>query len=898
MVEAQFALGVFSKEDAAIMSLAHNLSAFDEKFALEGLTFDDVLILPAASSVLPRDVSTQTRLTRTIRINIPLMSAAMDTVTEARLAIALAREGGIGIIHRNLSIEDQAQEVDKVKRSESGMITDPVTMGPAASLREALASMQRFHISGIPITEDGRLVGILTNRDIRFETDLDRPVAELMTRDHLITVPVGTTLEQARDSLHRYKIEKLPVVDEQGMLRGLITMKDIQKKILYPNAAKDAFGRLRVGAAIGVGPDTDARCAALIEKGVDVLVADTSHGHSHLVIETVARIKDRFGKQVQLVAGNVATGVGTEALIQAGADAVKVGIGPGCLAAGTRVLMADATYKNIEDVKPGDRVINMNGEPVTVVNAWCTGVREVMALRHTASYRETVVTPDHRFYIGDLNTVAPSTIASRGYVAMLEKPTRLGATKYGWKQIGAIQQDVCLLPKHITFELPQSFTINLREFAIRQELQLARYRTEIPASYELGYVFGAFLGDGHAFIAPSRNSEQGGVSWYFGPQEEAIAAKLIRCLKEATGVDVTPTPGGKVVNIHFYSLQWARLFAQFGKRHEKHLPTRYLCLDPRYLQGLLDGLLDSDGHIDQGGRLCFRNTSPQLAELFNILCFLVKGSFPNCETVQPSAGGLQGTSDDQCRESYRSRLNVTHEKRHSSDFQLVKVLDHRSLGVAVPVYDIEIDCPTHSFIADNAIVHNSICTTRVIAGVGVPQITAIYECARVAHQYGVPIIGDGGIQYSGDIAKAIAAGADTVMLGSLLAGVDESPGDLIISHGERYKDYRAMGSVAAMKQRSYSKDRYFQDDTVDESHLIAEGIEARVPYKGMLGPLVYQLVGGLRQSMGYTGCGTIAEMQEKTRFVRITGAGLRESHPHDVFITKEAPNYGLKHSRD
>lgn len=495
--------------------MAHD---FAQKFAFEGLTFDDVLIIPAASSVLPREASTVTRLTRTISINIPILSAAMDTVTEARLAIALAREGGIGIIHRNLSIEDQAEEVDKVKRSESGMITDPITLEPYQPLSEALAVMKRFHISGIPVTENGKLVGILTNRDIRFETGVDRPIAELMTREHLITVPVGTTLEQAAASLHRYKIEKLPVVDEHGMLKGLITMKDIQKKILYPNAAKDEFGRLRVGAAVGVSPDTNDRCAALIEEGVDVLVVDTSHAHSHMVIETVAQVKDRFGKKVQLIAGNVVTAEATEALIQAGVDGVKVGVGPG-----------------------------------------------------------------------------------------------------------------------------------------------------------------------------------------------------------------------------------------------------------------------------------------------------------------------------------------------------------------------------------------SICTTRVIAGVGMPQITAIHDCASVARKYGVPVIGDGGIQYSGDIAKAIAAGADTVMLGSLLAGVDESPGELLISQGERFKDYRGMGSVAAMKKRSYSKDRYFQSDIIEESQVIAEGIEARVPYKGLLGPLVFQLIGGLRQSMGYAGCATIAEMQEKTRFVRITGAGLRESHPHDVQITKEAPNYyGVK----
>ncbi|HET9919553.1 MAG TPA: IMP dehydrogenase [Ktedonobacteraceae bacterium] len=496
------------------MSLARTPGSFENKFAGEGLTFDDVLIIPAASSVLPRDVSTQTRFTRTINLNIPLVSAAMDTVTEARLAVALAREGGIGIIHRNLSIEDQAQEVDKVKRSESGMITDPITLAPDALLREALTAMERFHISGIPVTGHGRLVGILTNRDIRFEINLDRPISELMTRDHLVTVPVGTTLEEAHESLRRYKIEKLPVVDEHGMLKGLITIKDIQKKILYPGAAKDEYGRLRVGAAVGVGPDTGNRCGALVEEGVDVLVVDTSHAHSRMVIETVAHVKDLFGKQVQLVAGNVVTAEATEALIEAGVDAVKVGIGAG-----------------------------------------------------------------------------------------------------------------------------------------------------------------------------------------------------------------------------------------------------------------------------------------------------------------------------------------------------------------------------------------SICTTRVIAGVGVPQITAVYECAQVARAHGVPIIADGGIQYSGDIAKAIAAGADTVMLGSLFSGVDESPGELIISHGERFKDYRGMGSIAAMKQRSYSKDRYFQENTKDESQLIAEGIEARVPYKGMLGPLVHQLVGGLRQSMGYAGAATIPDMQQHTQFVRITNAGLRESHPHDVIQTRTQPNY-------
>ena len=866
-------------------------SEWQEKFGKEGLTFDDVLLQPAESSVLPGDVSTATHLTAEITLSAPILSAAMDTVTEARLAIALAREGGLGVIHRNLSVEDQAGEVDKVKRSESGMITDPITLSPDDPLRAAEEALNKYHISGIPITENGLLVGILTNRDMRFETDYERPIAEVMTSERLITAPVGVTLEEAREILARYKIEKLPLVDEQGMLRGLITVKDIQKRIQFPHAAKDSQGRLRVGAAVGVGPDAFERCEALIAEEVDLLVIDTSHGHSRMVVETVGKLAKAFGKRVQIAAGNVATAEGTEALIAAGVHAVKCGVGPGCFAAGTRILMADATYKSIEDVRPGDRIINMHGEPVNVVNAWCTGVREVMAVRHTASYRETLVTPDHRYYVGDLSTVGTTAVATSGYVALLEKHTRTGGSKLRWRAIGETTQDTYLLPRRIGFDLADSFEIDLRQFAVRKDKQLARYVTTIPDSYELGYVFGTFLGDGHAFIARSRNSMLGRVSWDFGANEQEIVDKLVRCLQSVSGVDAKLAPRNNRVTIHLYSLQWARMMAQFGKRHEKHLPAQYMCGSPLYLKGLLDGLLDSDGHRGLDGRLGFHNTSQQLVELFNVLCFLMEGSFPNSTTMRRSAGGLVGTSVERCRESYQSRLNVSHLKRHLGDYQVVKRLEAQSHNIAIPVYDIEVDCPTHSFIADNAIVHNSICTTRVVAGVGVPQITAIYDCARAAGSSGVPIIADGGVQYSGDIAKAIAAGADTVMLGGLLAGVDESPGDLVILQGERYKDYRGMGSIGAMKRRSYSKDRYFQGGVSEEARLIAEGIEGRVPYKGPLANVIYQLVGGLRQAMGYVGAATIEEMQRNTRFIRMTGAGLRESHPHDVIITKEAPNY-------
>ena len=488
------------------------MTTWDDKFGREGLTFDDVLLVPAASEVLPAEASTATRLTRSITLAIPLVSAAMDTVTESRLAIAMARQGGIGVVHRNLSVEDQAAEVDRVKRSEAGMISEPVTVSPSATIAEAMSLMDHFHISGVPVTDDtGHLVGIITNRDLRFVTEHERPVTEAMTSEGLITAPEGTTLEQAQAILGRHRIEKLPIVDADGVLSGLITVKDIQKKIAYPFATKDDRGRLRVAAAVGASPDVMDRVAALVERGVDVLVVDTAHGHARSVLETVAKVKANY--DVEVIAGNVATAEATAALIEAGADAVKVGIGPG-----------------------------------------------------------------------------------------------------------------------------------------------------------------------------------------------------------------------------------------------------------------------------------------------------------------------------------------------------------------------------------------SICTTRVVAGIGVPQITAIFDCAQVARAKGVPVVADGGVQFSGDVAKALAAGADTVMLGNALAGVDESPGEIVVQQGERFKEYRGMGSMGAMQGRSFSKDRYFQG-SVDSGKVVPEGIEGRVPYKGPLANVLHQLVGGLRQAMGYCGAHTVADLQDHATFIRISPASLRESHPHDVVITKEAPNY-------
>jgi len=479
-----------------------------DKFSKEGLTFDDVLLIPGHSTVLPNEVEVSTRLTKNIRLETPIMSAGMDTVTESRMAIAMAREGGIGIIHKNMTIQEQASMVDRVKRSEHGIITDPFFLSPDHKVTDALSIMEHYHISGVPITEGTKLVGILTNRDLRFETDFNQPIKDIMTSTNLVTAPVGTTMDQAMQLLRKYKIEKLPLVDEDYNLKGLITIKDIEKTMKYPNAAKDERGRLIVGAAVGIASNTLDRVKALKDAGVDVIVVDTAHGHSQPVIDQVALIKKLF-PDLELIAGNVATGEATEALIKAGADCVKVGIGPG-----------------------------------------------------------------------------------------------------------------------------------------------------------------------------------------------------------------------------------------------------------------------------------------------------------------------------------------------------------------------------------------SICTTRVVAGIGIPQITAVVDCVTVAKKYGIPIIADGGIKYSGDIAKAIAAGADVVMLGNLLAGTDESPGEEVMLQGRRYKVYRGMGSMGAMAEGSC--DRYFQENA---QKLVPEGIEGRTPYKGSVSETVFQLLGGLRAGMGYCGVANIKEMQENTRFVRITNAGLAESHPHDVFITKEAPNY-------
>jgi len=883
--------------------LAADRGAFEATFGQLGLTFDDVLLLPGETDVIPSEVDTTTRLTRDITLRVPLMSSAMDTVTESRMAIGMARQGGIGILHRNLSIEDQAYQVDLVKRTQTGMISNPVSIGPKATLEDLDELCGQYRVSGLPVVDEDRtLLGMITNRDLRFVSVTEWAttlVADVMTPLPLITAPVGISREDATAILRQHKRERLPLVDDSGRLAGLITVKDFVRSEQYPHASKDADGRLLVGAAIGYFGDSWERATTLVEAGVDVLVPDVANGHARLMLDMIARLKkDPATRHVQVLGGNVATRAGAQALVDAGADGVKVGVGPGCFAAGTRVLMADATYKDIQDVVAGDRVITMHGKPTTVMKSWCTGTREVMGVRHVASAATTFATPDHRFFTGDVSSLSQRTVRSRGYAKSLFQPTRTGASKLGWKELGQVDRDVLLAPRHVHFELPSSLRLELADFAVRKDEQLDRYQRVVEQSRDLGFLLGTFLGDGHAFVNDTGRSRIGRVSWYFGADEVELADRLCDVVERVTGV--RPTDAGVVRgarHLHLYSLQWALLLAQCGKRTDKRLPSGWLVDDADYQRGLLDGLVASDGFVDQGGRLVFRNTSRPLVELFGVLCLLVHGSLPNVEAVAPAAGGLVGVSDEDCQPSYRSRLNVTHDKRQLEEYAAVKLLQVLPVGECVPVYDLEVDDDSHSFIADNVVVHNSICTTRVVAGVGVPQVTAIFEAAQACRPAGVPLVGDGGLQYSGDIAKALVAGADTVMVGSLLAGCDESPGNLVFVGGKQYKTYRGMGSIGAMAsrgKRSYSKDRYFQADVPNDEMIVPEGIEGQVPYRGPLSAVVHQLVGGLHQSMFYLGARTVPELKERGRFVRITSAGLKESHPHDIQMTVEAPNYGSR----
>lgn len=932
----------------------------------EGLTFDDVLLVPAYSDVLPNEVDTATQFSRNIRVNIPLCSSAMDTVTEASLAIALAQQGGIGVVHKNLTIEQQAEEVDKVKRSESGMIVDPVTIRDNALVSDALNLMERFKISGVPVTdENGLLVGIITNRDLRFETRFDIPVSEVMTPQPLVTVPVGTTLDGAKVKLQKHRIEKLLVVDDEGLLKGLITVKDIQKAIKYPFAAKDDLGRLRCAAAIGATGDFLERAAALINSRVDAIVIDTAHGHSSRVIEAVKKIKKKFG--VEVIAGNVATAEAVKALIDAGVDAVKVGIGPGsiCFKADTQILMSDNGVKKICDVQLGEKVITHLGRARTVTKTYRRKFRGEMVEVNAAGCPDKVqATPNHEFLAITFD-VSENTRKKNGAKYFFSKPKYNKGLK--WIRADKLKaQDVLVIPKqkyeaetcffdlldavpHYNFnnktiwaskpsrnineenylQIAKKFATTPRiigtivtnkrklvdglSLSINQYLSETNYQREILPNQINRFIFldqnlmrliGYFTAEG--CVVGNQNNRQ--LRFAFNENETDFHQDVKNLVEKIFGyAETTFRPTKRhAVEVIISNHAIAKFFEALMPKGavNKRLPEFVLNQTIENLRQFLIGALRGDGSLKDARRIGYKTASPhlahQIAEIFMRLGYLasVQSYEPKYENHSTSyyvrIGGEQAKRF--AEEFLELNLDFPENLKHKQDvfaddnyfyvaIRSVKTLKHQELEV----FNIEVE-EDHTYIANRVAVHN--CTTRVVTGAGVPQITAIDECVNAAKGSGVPIIADGGIKYSGDVAKAIATGADCVMIGSLFAGTAESPGEMILFQGRTFKSYRGMGSIGAMKKGS--SDRYSQEGTVNDSKYVPEGIEGRVAYKGTLSDMVTQLVGGLKSGMGYTGCKNIKEFQENTRFVRITSAGLRESHVHDVIITKEAPNYSAE----
>src|SRR3989344_1524362 len=924
-----------------------------------GLTFDDVLIVPAASHVLPKDVSLKTKITPKITLNIPLLSAAMDTVTEHATASAMAREGGIGIIHKNLAPEVQAVEVDKVKRAEFWIINNPVTISSQDTLSKIRHLKKEFDINSFPVVDGGKLVGIVTNRDLLFEEDYSKKVSQIMTpRKDLITIEKEVAYEEAKDILHKNRIEKLPIVDKDGILKGLITITDIQNRQKYPNALKDKRGRLIVGAA--VGPKDDFRVQALVEKEVDVVVVDTSHGHSKNVIESVKRYKKDY--DIEIIAGNVATAQGAKALISAGADAVKVGIGPGsiCLEADTLITMADYSAKRIEDVSIGDYVITHNNRKRAVTKKYIrkhSGV--VCEINVNGSPGKLKITPNH-------------PVLAIAFDSDQQKVKKYGAKYYfdkkkynkglEWIEAGRLKKgDVVVIPKttvrkanetvfdlaefvpnymldeekiwsnKIGFnpneesyvDLAQKFTTTPRIIEnivhgkksvdmglnqrVNQYLQQISYEREISPNKVNRFVkldenlmslLGYFVAEG--YIAGAKNNRQ--LCFAFSKAEKNYHAEVSSLVQKVFGYPSSSVIEHKIKDsavVHVYS----HIIGSFVERlmplgsKNKRAPTTLLEQPDSLLKQFVRSAWNGDGTIKEEGRVSYKTVSASLAMQMSEI--LIRLGF------MPSIGAEQ-TKNITWNTQYRVRISgeqyyrfintIFHEKNITkkdntsqqvwSDEQYIylTVKSSKHIEKETTVYNLEVD-EDNSYLANRIAVHN--CTTRIVAGVGVPQISAILDCAKAAGN--IPIIADGGIKYSGDITKAIACGASAVMIGSLFAGCEETPGKTVYLNNRKFKQYRGMGSVGAMTQGS--KDRYFQSDIDEERKFVPEGIEGVVPFKGSVQEVVYQLMGGLRSGMGLTGSENIDQLRKKTKMLTITQASLKESHPHDVTITEEAPNY-------
>lgn len=631
-----------------------------------------------------------------------------------------------------------------------------------------------------------------------------------------------------------------------------------------------------IAVSIGVQDEDYDNVVKFYNIGIKIFCIDIAHGHSKHCADMIRRIKN-IDSDLIVIAGNVATGEGAKFLWEAGADVVKAGIGGGCFAAGTKVLMANGFYKDIESVNPGEFVINKDGKPVKVLNAFCTGKRKVVKLRNNIFYEDTYVTPDHKFWIGDLNTVSKKSISNSGYTKHLDVRSKTvpKKSKFKWKEVSDLKQDVLLFPRNITFNLSETFNICLNKRYGGNYITGTLYKVDsnIIPNYDCGYLFGTFLGDGTANCTEFNNSNSGVVNWYFGKNEVDIVNKLVKCIESIFGKKPEIYSTNNMITIKFYYKPLADFLFDWGKKKDKRLPENLLVNSIEYLQGIYDGLLDSDGHYGADGRNALTNTSKSIIELFNIVNYLLTGIMPNNLKRKTTAGNLKNCKIDNCNQAYDSSVLKNGKVRLTNNYQVVKLLEYSETESVVDVYDLEVDCETHSFIANNTIVHNSICSTRIETGNGVPQLSALNEIYDIKRQLELDylynkkprklkFIADGGIKNAGDICKALCF-ADMVMVGNLVAGCEEAPGETIIIDGKSYKDYN--GS-------STHKSNYI------------EGVESRVPIKGKFKDVLERLLEGLRSGCSYQGVEDLYSLKSNPEFCRITNAGLKESHPHDVII--------------
>lgn len=637
------------------------------------------------------------------------------------------------------------------------------------------------------------------------------------------------------------------------------------------NCADNPEPLLHVGCSIGIKQEDKINVDKIVKAGCKIICIDIAHGDHADCNDMVSWIAINH-PEILIIAGNVATRSGALRLYDHGADVIKVGIGGGCFAAGTRILMANGIYKNIEEIIPGDRVINKDGNAVNVVKSFSTGEKKIIKLRNNTWYNHTYVTPDHNYWVGDLNSVSKKTLQSRGYARLLASQSKTipKQSKIRWKSINETQQDCLLLPKNIKFELPEDFSIEIskRKGGNWRTENIYKVDYKLTPSYELGYIFGTFLGDGHAMHAIQKNgSHIGNVSWAFGLNEEEIAIKLNNCVRNIFNKELVIEKKKSIISCYFYYKPFADFLVNFGKRYNKNLPTNLLVNNKDYLKGIYDGLIDSDGHISKDGRISVGNTSSKIIELFNVIHFILNNSFPNNEYRKPSVGGLKNCNIENYHESYIARPLLNEKYRLFDKYQVVKILEKTEIELYVNVYDIEVDCDTHSFIANNAIVHNSLCTTRIETGNGVPQLTAledVYQASQIVMSENTivrkfKIIADGGIRRAGDVVKALCY-SDAVMLGNLLAGTDETPGEIIQNQdGFRFKEYAG-------------------SSTHKTNHV--EGVVVRIPYKGPVSPIIENILEGLQSGCSYQGAEDLLELKEDPEFVFITNAGLKESHPH------------------